>query len=91
MDWSSESKVGAALPQRLLELGPALLHISVFGSNTSCQTGLQAEQLGHSHVQHLEEREQAESSVRTAEGCGGCLSPRCPPGYLLPWVPELIW
>lgn len=82
MDWSSGSKVGAALPQCLLELGPALLHISVLGSDTSCQAGLQAEQLGHSHVQHLEDKEQAGSSGRTAEGCGVCLSPHCPPGYL---------
>ena len=62
MDWSSGSKVGAALPQCLLELGPALLHISVLGSDTSCQAGLQAEQLGHSHVQHLEDKEQAVSN-----------------------------
>lgn len=91
MDWSSGSKVGAALPQCLLELGPALLHISVLGSDTSCQAGLQAEQLGHSHVQHLEDKEQAGSSGRMWCLFVPPLSPRVPPPCNIPWVPELTW
>lgn len=51
---------GCALPQRLLELRPALLDISVLGGDLGCQAGLQAEELGHGHVQHLEEREAGE-------------------------------
>jgi len=47
---------GCALPQHLLELRPALLDVSVLRSDSGCQAGLQAEELGHSHVQHLEER-----------------------------------
>lgn len=47
---------GCVLPQRLLELCPALLDVSVLGGDSGCQAGLQAEELGHSHIQHLEER-----------------------------------
>lgn len=47
---------GSALPQHLLELCPALLDISVLWDHSGCQAGLQAEELGHSHIQHLEER-----------------------------------
>lgn len=59
---------GCALPQCLLELRPALLDVSVLGGDSGCQAGLQAEELGHSHIQHLEEREQPGSDDRAGEG-----------------------
>lgn len=56
------------LPQHLLELCPALLDISVLRGDSGCQAGLQAEELGHSHIQHLEEREQLGSDDRAGKG-----------------------
>ena len=53
---------GCALPQCLLELRPALLDISMLGGDLGCQAGLQAEELGHGHIQHLEERAAREQS-----------------------------
>lgn len=60
--------MGCALPQHLLELHPTLLNISVLGSDLGCQAGLQAEELGHGHIQHLEEREQPGSNDRADKG-----------------------